>query len=751
VDSRDRISIEGGRFTTLDGFQAGVLRCDELDVLAFEPWRLEAAIAGFEALLRSLSAELVLTVDVRRALPAPLLGDPATRTSEGVTAGSDDTNVALTHALVGHWDRRLGDPTFHRQVTATIRDPDAGTLERDLPTVAEALASAGIPARRLARGDLREHLAAAGLDLRRTAWAERPGHASIGGRVVRAAILDRLPGGPVEAGWLAPLVRCPVEVVVAVHIVSTSAQLAIRALGRRLRDLGAHRLLESERGLVPDAGVDAGLEAVARLRDRLARNGGRPLRLWVTAAALGEDEAGLDAAWGLLRGAFAATSATCRPAHFEHRAAALSVWGLGPPVGAGKLVDSHAAASCVPWLQAEIDDPDGYRIGRMADSGLPVSVAPFDESRHVNANIGIFAASGQGKSFLIGGLLIEARRHGVDAIVVDPEGEYRELVRRLGGTWVDLVTEGAIDPFDLGDDAASACATVVDVCALLCPGITDDERAAVEAAARRVLSESPVYAHELGRLPHWPAREARPAGSPAELGGERRVALPSGARGAAVPPSQEIGAPTQPAAWGTRLRECVRLLTQSAPRVARVLTRFLDGSLAGFLDRPTSPAWSAPLLGVGHREVREELVPVTTYLLGRMLWRIARHSPRRRHIVLDEVGMLSAHPALRSLLAQLARRARKYGSSLVVATQNLQDLLSTEEGTVVASNCAIVLCGGHRAVEVAAMERAYGLSEEQRRRLERAGRGEFVLLAGNRRGIIEVDLPDLYGELIRGH
>ena len=52
----------------------------------------------------------------------------------------------------------------------------------------------------------------------------------------------------------------------------------------------------------------------------------------------------------------------------------------------------------------------------------------------------------------------------------------------------------------------------------------------------------------------------------------------------------------------------------------------------------------------------------------------------------------------------------------MVATQNVQDLLRSDEGTVVASNCALILCGGHRAVEVASMERAFGLTEEQRRR-----------------------------------
>jgi len=118
-------------------------------------------------------------------------------------------------------------------------------------------------------------------------------------------------------------------------------------------------------------------------------------------------------------------------------------------------------------------------------------------------------------------------------------------------------------------------------------------------------------------------------------------------------------------------------------------------------------------------------------------------------VILDEVGMLAAHPPLRRLLALLARRCRKYGSGLVVATQNLQDLLHTEDGQVVAGNCAITFCGGHRAHEAQLMERAFGLTEEQRRSVERAPRGEFLLLAGQRRAAMRVDLPGLYGDLIR--
>jgi hypothetical protein len=677
-----RVRIEGDRVVTPDGLLLGVLLCDEVDLLAFEPWRREATVDALEGLLRSLSAELVLTVHARRHRLA--------------TGGPGGEAGALTSALDLHWRERLAaSPTLHRRVAASIRHRDPAGLERELGSLSTSLAAAGIPARRLTDAELREHLRGAGLDLPRLAWADQPQQAWVGERLARVAVLDRLPGGPVDAGWLAALIRAPVECDIAVHLTPTSGRLATGMLSRRMRHLGAHQLLEADRGLVPDAAVETGLEAARRLRDRLARNTGRPLHLWLTAVALGNDAASLETAWGHLRGGFGASLGGCRPGHFEHLGGVLAARGLGPPPGPGKLVDSRAAASCAPWLQACIDDPDGYRIGRMADSGLPVSVDPFLQAHHANANIGIFAASGQGKSFLIGGLLIEAHRHGVEAIVVDPEGEYRGLVERLGGVWLDLVTEAAINPFDLGEDD-DAAAMVVDVCAVLCEGMGELERAAVEAAARSA---------------QVAARGA----------GER-----------------------------ARLRQCLDELGRTAPRVSRVLRRFLDGGLAGFLDRPTAAAWTRPLVGVGHREVREELVPVTTLLLGRLLWELVRRAPRPRHIILDEVGMLTSHPALRLLLSQLARRSRKHGSSLVVATQNVQDLLSSEEGTVVASNCSVVLCGGHRAVEVAAMDRAFGLTEDQRRRLERAPRGEFLLVSGDRRGMIQVDLPEVYRAMICG-
>ena len=139
---------------TPDGLLLGVLLCDEVDLLAFEPWRREAAVDALEGLLRSLSAELVLTVRARRHRLA------AART--GGEAG------ALTSALDLHWRERLGaTPTLHRRVAASIRHRDPAGLERELASLSTSLAAAGILARRLGDTELREHLRDAGLDLAR--------------------------------------------------------------------------------------------------------------------------------------------------------------------------------------------------------------------------------------------------------------------------------------------------------------------------------------------------------------------------------------------------------------------------------------------------------------------------------------------------------------------------------------------------------------------------------------------------------
>jgi type IV secretory pathway VirB4 component len=196
------------------------------------------------------------------------------------------------------------------------------------------------------------------------------------------------------------------------------------------------------------------------------------------------------------------------------------------------------------------------------------------------------------------------------------------------------------------------------------------------------------------------------------------------------------------------LGDCIPGLERTAPRAATVLRRVCTGPLAAIFNRPSDIDISGDLCAISLRDLAAEFVPAATLLIAQWLWTRVRRERRRRHIVLDEVGALCVHPPLRDLLVQLARRCRKHGASLVVATQNVEDLLRSDEGSVVATNCATVLLGGHRAAEAAQMERAFGLTEGQRRFVEHAPRGEFLLLAGRRRCEIRIDVPELHRDIL---
>ena len=84
-----------------------------------------------------------------------------------------------------------------------------------------------------------------------------------------------------------------------------------------------------------------------------------------------------DARSDALASGFASALIGVEVTHFRHMAALVSTLPLGvDALRGGKLVDSTAAATCMPWIEAGCSDPDGYRLGAAIRSGLPVRVAP---------------------------------------------------------------------------------------------------------------------------------------------------------------------------------------------------------------------------------------------------------------------------------------------------------------------------------------------------------------------------------------
>ena len=682
--------VDGDCLRHPDGSVSAIVRTGELDIEALDAARRAHVLAVFARLCHTMDTPLQVVVRLRALRPEEVQQRVGrTPPPDGdVTEATND----LDRAMRTFWSRRLtATPAYHREVLIATRAPTRNRLAACTVRVCDSVRAMGIAAERLRDGAL-AGATYAGLERPLgVSWSSHPQFVVIDGAYLRGFCLRRLPGHAVSAGWLTPLLRAGVECDVAIHLAPASLSEALSTLGRRLRDFSAHRLLEGERGVVADVHVDIGLDSAFELRTRLARNLGRPLHLSITAMVRASDLEQLRHAGETVRVAFQSALASSEALHFRHAAAFLTTLPLGVDrLRAHKLVESSAAAVCFPWVDAGCADPDGYRLGTTLRGEAPVTVAPFDASRHINANIAVLAASGHGKSFAMGALMLEAATHGVDCVVIDPEGEYERVVAALNGTYLSLAPGGtsAVNVLETGGADENAVAALIGlVCVLREGNATDVERAAIDRAGRDAL-----------------ARARR----------EQRTAL---------------------------LHDCLPMLESDAPAAAAVLRRYCTGALSLLFDRATSVHIGRGVTGISLRDTPAEHMAAVTFIVASWLWRLVRDHPRRRHILFDEVGALCVHAPLRSLLVQLARRCRKSSASLVVATQNAEDLLGSTEGSVVLTNCAIALLGGHRAAEAARMEHAFGLTEAQRRFVETAARGEFLLIAGDRRLTMRVEVP----------
>src|SRR3989475_7636522 len=109
-------------------------------------------------------------------------------------------------------------------------------------------------------------------------------------------------------------------------------------------------------------------------------------------------------------------------------------------------------------------------------------------------------------------LLMGSLGRGTQVFVIDPEHEYGSLARDLGGVDVQLALGSGhslnvleLRPSDRRDESwlGAATADAVDLCATLCGGMDESERALVEAAVRAAYrsAEQPLLRDVASCLP----------------------------------------------------------------------------------------------------------------------------------------------------------------------------------------------------------------------------------------------------------
>lgn len=104
-----------------------------------------------------------------------------------------------------------------------------------------------------------------------------------------------------------------------------------------------------------------------------------------------------------------------------------------------RVLPASSVANLYPFNFSGKTDPRGLYIGR--DKYGTNVLVDFDRRAEdkTTSNILILGNSGQGKSYLMKLILTNIRESGKSIIILDPEAEYEDLCRNLGGTYIDFM------------------------------------------------------------------------------------------------------------------------------------------------------------------------------------------------------------------------------------------------------------------------------------------------------------------------
>jgi hypothetical protein len=543
----------------------------------------------------------------------------------------------------------------------------------------------------------------------------------------------------VSPAWLAAVLFDPAggDVQVALHAERLPPKAARRA-ANALRT--AHVTDAQERaagGFLPDADTQLTIASAEEVAANVAAGTEGIHRVTLAVTLRAPTPGAMDALEARVRDALDALGCQVASCRWEQREGFLTA---GVPYATPRLdrparIDTTTLAMSFPFLSGAVGTAGGALLGVQLADGRPVFLDPWaaDEG-WPGPHLVIVAPNGAGKTVTIGHLAAEwlTTPDPPQVIFCDPaKRDFGPLTRAAGGRVVALSTDPAdvINPYDVPPggvqggtgDAVRVNALLEHVrqtaglIALLAPpkpgeGLSLEERAAYEQAALAAYAAKGIT-------------------------------------------------PDDPATWGRGgvdvplLRDVVAELARDpeGEGLAARLRPFTTGTLRRLFDRPTTLTLREPAIAFDLSGLDAQLRPIAVWVVGNLVWKLARANRRRRILSLDEVKTLLAHPESARLVGDLYALARAYHLSVWSASQLTSDYEVTQEGERALQNAHTVLLLRHaRGKGVREAGDRWGLGDGDRRFLEGCARGEGVLITPKGTARVRVTPSPLALELMGG-
>ncbi|MBI4999888.1 ATP-binding protein [Candidatus Gottesmanbacteria bacterium] len=304
--------------------------------------------------------------------------------------------------------------------------------------------------------------------------------------------------------------------------------------------------------------------------------------------------------------------------------------------------------------------------------------------------------SGGGKSYLVKLEALRSLMFGTEIIVIDPEAEYEELSKAVGGEYISFSfnAPAKINPFDLS-------------------GVYEEGE---NELGLKILSLHGLCKVIMGQLS--PTEEAIL---------DRALVLTYKQKGITPEPATQK---LEPPLLEDLYKTLIGMEDPEAKSMADRLEKFIKGSLAGIFNQPSNVNISNPFTVFSLKELEDELRPIAMYIILDYIWTRIKKEMRKRILVVDEAWYLMRYPDSATFLYSIAKRARKYFLGLTTITQDVEDFLGSDYGKAIVQNSSIQILLKQSPAAIDKVAEVFYLSQGEKNLLLSAEIGKGLFFAG---------------------
>lgn len=499
-----------------------------------------------------------------------------------------------------------------------------------------------------------------------------------------------------EWNWLSPIINWDVKFDMSLFVYPIESAFVQKYLKKRLTQLYSERSINAEKGLLNDPAIEAQIQDVEELRQKLTRWIEKYFHLWLYITIYGETDEQIDKIWkdvetilagrnvlqkqAFLRSEqwFISTGPFCKDELWVYRN--ISTWWLSTTFPFSSSTLSHD-----DWILYWINTHNN-------------SLIIFDRFKTENANMTVFAKSGWGKSFAVKLEILRSLMFWTDVIVIDPENEYKTLIEKVWWSYLDvsLNSNQRINPFDLPlwlkdqdekpwDLLRSAVINLLWLMNLMLGKMSAEEASIMEKAIITTYSLKWITLDDDDIV------------------------------GKDIPTMKDLQDVLETMDWASGL--------------VKRMEKYTIGIFSWIFSQKTNVDLWEWLQVFSVRDLDDMMRPIAMYVILNHIWNKVRSSNKKRLLVVDEAWNVMQHEDSAKFLFWLVKRARKYNLWITTITQDVEDFVWSPYGKPIMTNSSVQLLLKQSSASIDVLQNIYKLTEQEKYILLNAAVWQWLFFA----------------------